>query len=590
MAFRMIDPMVALAFTVYSNKGAYALLLGSGVSRASGIPTGWEVVLDLVRKVARLEGEECDPDPLGWFRTRHGADPSYSKLLDQVAKTPTERQQLLRSYFEPSEEERGQGLKLPSAAHRAIAQLVAAGYVRVIVTTNFDRLVERALEELGVSPTVISSADQLSGALPLVHTGATVIKLHGDYLDTRIRNTESELAAYEKGLDALLDRVLDEYGLIVSGWSGDWDLALRAGIERCSTRRFTTCWTTRSPLGASGSALAEHRKAVVLQVRDANQLFESLCEKVQALADLSAPHPLSAKMAAATVKRQVVDSSARVRLRDLVHAETERLFAQICAPDFGGQATLKAADEVKGRVAKYDSVCETLLSMITVGCYWSGVDQIKLWIDAMQRVANPTEIGQSLDYLRDLRRYPALLLLYGAGIASVAAENYFMLGALLLKPKTRDVHGKRESICSAVYPSAVMVRDVARVLPGMDRHHTPASDHLHARLRGALVEFLPDDEEYDSAFDRFEYLLGLVYADLKRRDVEGGWWGPFGRFAWKGSHFHHEGRTAAIVDAEIEERGVDWPLLKAGLFAGSLEQLRGAKSKFDGYLSRLSFH
>jgi hypothetical protein len=38
----MVDPMLSLAFSVHSNKGVFALLLGSGVSRASGIPTGWE--------------------------------------------------------------------------------------------------------------------------------------------------------------------------------------------------------------------------------------------------------------------------------------------------------------------------------------------------------------------------------------------------------------------------------------------------------------------------------------------------------------------------------------------------------------------
>lgn len=35
-----------------TSPGTYALLLGSGVSRAAGIPTGWEVTLDLVRKAA----------------------------------------------------------------------------------------------------------------------------------------------------------------------------------------------------------------------------------------------------------------------------------------------------------------------------------------------------------------------------------------------------------------------------------------------------------------------------------------------------------------------------------------------------------
>jgi hypothetical protein len=36
----MIHPLVSLAFSVYSKKGAYALMLSSGVSRAAGIPCG----------------------------------------------------------------------------------------------------------------------------------------------------------------------------------------------------------------------------------------------------------------------------------------------------------------------------------------------------------------------------------------------------------------------------------------------------------------------------------------------------------------------------------------------------------------------
>jgi hypothetical protein len=47
----MIDPFVSMAFSLYSNPGAYALLVGSGLSRAARIPIGWEVVTDLVEKI-----------------------------------------------------------------------------------------------------------------------------------------------------------------------------------------------------------------------------------------------------------------------------------------------------------------------------------------------------------------------------------------------------------------------------------------------------------------------------------------------------------------------------------------------------------
>ena len=123
--------------------------------------------------------------------------PDYSDLLDQLVKTPAERNQLLREYFEPNEDERERGVKVPTEAHNAIARLVADGFVRVIVTTNFDRLLEKALEPVGVTPTVISTPEAVEGTLPLQHNRCSIIKLHGDYLDTRIKNTPEELADYD---------------------------------------------------------------------------------------------------------------------------------------------------------------------------------------------------------------------------------------------------------------------------------------------------------------------------------------------------------------------------------------------------------
>jgi hypothetical protein len=585
----MIDPMVSLAFAVYSNKGAYALLLGSGISRASGIPTGWEVVLDLIRKVAKLEGEDCEPDPAEWFRKKHGAEPNYSKILDEIAKSPVDRQQLLRGYFEPTEEEREQNLKLPSAAHKAIAQMVAAGYLRIIIQTNFDRLTEKALEEVGISPTVISTTDQFLGALPLAHSSATVLKLHGDYLDTRIKNTEQELAAYDKELDEILDRIFDEYGLIVSGWSGDWDIALRASIERCPNRRFTTFWATRSPLGEMAKRLVIHRQAVVIQSDDANHLFQSLSVKVNALANMTALHPLSAKMAAATVKRYLVDPSAKIRLRDLVHEETEKLYAEITGPAFSFEIQIQPEEEFVKRVEKYEALCETLVSIFVTGCYWGDVNTGKIWTASLQRIVNPPVNRSGLDYLLKLRRYPALLLLYSAGLAAVAAGNYDILAAVLTKPKASDQRGNNLSICSEVYPLAVMDVGIGHLLPGLDRHHTPVSDHLLDELRGPLREFLPRDKDYQEIFDRFEYLLGLVHADLNRDEYNNGWWGPFGCFAWRGRHFNQAVDISQRLAEEIDAEGAGWPLLKSGLFGGSLEQLKIAKTKFDCFLSTVRF-
>ena len=584
----MIDPMVSLSFSVYSNKGAYALLLGSGISRSSGIPTGWEVVLDLIRKIAILEGENCEPDPTEWFKQKFQADPDYSKLLDEISKTPTERQQLLRGYFEPTEDERAQELKAPSDAHKSIAQLVASGYLRVIITTNFDRLIEKALEDIGIAPTIISTTDQIAGATPLTHSGVTVIKLHGDYLDIRIKNTEAELAAYDDRLNSLLDRVFDEYGLIICGWSGDWDIALRAAIERCPSRRFTTYWATRSSLSGLSKGLSERRGAVVLNISDANQFFRGLWEKVRSLADLSTPHPLSTKMAVATIKRYLVDPAAKIRLRDLLYEETEKLVGELNETAFPGQTSLSNSEELKRRIDKYDALSETLLSMVVTGCFWGDQPQTKLWVDCLERIANATGGRNGLVYLIKLRYYPALLLLYGAGLAAVAAGNFQTLKSILSQPKVKNERGIEVPICTEIYTYSVMEKDLARLLPGYDRRHTPASDYIFERLRAPLREYTPRDDDYLSNFDYFEYLLALVYVDLHHRDREDAWWGPIGCFGWRGRNY---GAAGAIVkiDNELATEGENWAPLRAGFFGGSIEQAKTAKEKFNAFLSKINF-
>ncbi len=134
----MIDPIHSLAFSIQANPGVYAILIGSGVSRAAKIPTGWDVTLDLIRKLAELHKETCEPNPEHWYLEKFKKEASYSDLLNELARTKAERQQLLRSYFEPTDEEREEGEKAPTAAHRAIARLASQGFIKVIITTNFD--------------------------------------------------------------------------------------------------------------------------------------------------------------------------------------------------------------------------------------------------------------------------------------------------------------------------------------------------------------------------------------------------------------------------------------------------------------------
>ena len=383
----MIDPILSLAFGIHSNKGAYALLLGSGVSRSAGIPTGWEIVLDLIRKLAAMRSVSCEPDPAAWYQKNFSDEPDYDKLLHEVARLPAERSQLLKSYFEPTSEEREQGLKVPTEVHKSIARLVASGYVRAIITSNFDRLLEQALEGLGIAPTVISTPDAVEGAIPLIHTSCTIVKVHGDYLDSRIKNTPEELSRYDKRVSRLINRILDEFGLIVCGWSADWDLALRGAIQRCKTQWFGTFWAVRGKPSDAAERLINHKRAGVIEIKDASAFFRELEEKVMALEEVSKPHPLSVKVAVASLKRYIVDDRYRIALHDLVVNETERVYGEIQAPNFSSNDPI-VADTVSKRINSYESLIEILLGLFTSGCYWGEARHEFLWVKCLDRLVN----------------------------------------------------------------------------------------------------------------------------------------------------------------------------------------------------------
>lgn len=103
------DSLLALAFSIRANPGAYAVLLGAGVSAPSGIVTAWGIVEDLIGRVADLVGQDRPEDPATWYQQRYGEAARYENLLQKLAPSPLERQRLLREYS---------SLPIPGATHQ----------------------------------------------------------------------------------------------------------------------------------------------------------------------------------------------------------------------------------------------------------------------------------------------------------------------------------------------------------------------------------------------------------------------------------------------------------------------------------------
>ena len=254
-------PIEALAEGLRSGPRPVAVLAGAGVSQTAGMAAGE----DLLRMSAAERGEDPGADPVSWYIGAFGRFPNYFAIL----QCPDgDRLTLPRNAFEGTE---------PTPAHRALAVMAAQGLLGPFLTTNFDRLLEQALAEAGLTPRVAHDLVGLAGDPDLGEP--MVVKLHGDYLDLRIRQTSSGLHTYRPVIDALLDRVLRGFDLLVCGWSASWDLPLGAALTRTAGER-RTYWLQCGEPTPRARELMVARDALVARVPGSDAGLQALAAAV----------------------------------------------------------------------------------------------------------------------------------------------------------------------------------------------------------------------------------------------------------------------------------------------------------------------
>jgi hypothetical protein len=170
--------------------------------------------------------------------------------------------------------------------------------------------------------------------------------------------------------------------------------------------------------------------------------------------------------------------------------------------------------------------------------------------------------------------YPALLLKYGGGMASVGAGNYQNLYRLLVETKLRVINQREpEPSTIALTINLVFESGEARWFRNTHSEKFAANEHLFEILRMPFAQILPQNDEYKSCFDRFEYLLAVIYADLDaKRRVSTSFWTPAGLFVSEPRLRLRERSIIDIVNDEAKQQGDSWPPLKAGFFDGSYER------------------
>lgn len=547
-----VDPITSAAFALCSRPGAYAVLVGSGVSSAAGVPNGWQVLERLVGEVASLENSDAGVEPMDWFREQFGVKSTYSGVVEALGVTEAERQALIvRALYGED------GPPDPTPGHRALARLASGGWIRIILTTNFDRLIETALTDARVDFTVLSTPEAVQGGLPLVHAGHVVIKLHGDQSDQTILNTDSELAAYHPAIDQLLDRVFDEYGLIVCGWSADHDTALRAALDRSTNRRFTTYWAARSTPSELAAGLVSRRDAELITGGDADAFFGRLADACETLTATRRNEPISVAVDVAIVKRELAGGQVAISLHDRLRREIERVRAlEIFAPTAQtvGDDQIHVVDEMIGET-------ERLVALVATAAYWGDAETDRWWVGEIGRMAARQNVSRSLAVL-DRPRLPALVMAWSGGVAAIAAERDDLVESLFGLPFVSDPF-RRES-----EPLPPLVALSPQIF-----HTGDETGRLYRILRPAFVEHLAlGHDAFVDAWERLQLLLylGTMEARVSRRaalelSIDG--------MRIDGGGVRAEPVPFGWMVAEIARLGEDHPLLKGGLFSGSIEVL-----------------
>jgi len=281
------------------------------------------------------------------------------------------------------------------------------------------------------------------------------------------------------------------------------------------------------------------------------------------------------------VKEWVADPTKAPVLHDLLQGEAARAIEAMHDEQFAA-GTPYTKEELPRRAAAYEALTEDLGRAAALVAYWGKTTDDRIVPRILARLANAMERGNGVVPWLEMHLYPALLVMYAGGLGAVIGRREEQLVGLLASAQVRERSEWKPNVL-VLNTHGVIDHPIAKELPGLERRHTPMSDYLAEVLRPWLEGIEPDQAAFERAFDRFEYLLGLVMFDLRRQGPGGGW-APVGRLSWRGERY---GAVDGEISAEIAAAGSDWPLLRAGLFGGEQGRLTESLEGWNEHIRRV---
>jgi hypothetical protein len=205
------------------------VLVGAGLSMGppSSLP-GWGAINDAFLENLAMRLAEHTDGEVGYDVAEFVADQRESaKVAQPDLQAQLAEESLGEHYFalfEPLD------IDAWNSGHAAVAALAQTGKLRAVVTTNFDRLIELALDASGIKAQVFCDPDGfdlLSRHLgdPAAHPidGLPVIKVHGSVgrRSTMVDTLRQRVLGRPQALESSLIRLYGQHAVVIAGFSGE---------------------------------------------------------------------------------------------------------------------------------------------------------------------------------------------------------------------------------------------------------------------------------------------------------------------------------------------------------------------------------
>jgi len=300
--------------------GDYAFLIGAGTSRPrpSSILTAGELIDEWREECYRFEHpNENDPSEeaiADWAEGQQEADgieqsDEYGYWFDRFRPDPAARREYIQDLVEGAD---------PTTGHLVLASMMSGRsgeqQVPLTLTPNFDDLLFDAFYLLSEERPQIINHRAVVPEFQITRDDPAIVKLHGDYLYSNLRNTGEETDRLNESMETVLTETTEQYGLVVVGYSGRDD-SIMSALEQADISGNRLYWCVRRP--------REHHDADTVDEKISDRAAELVRESDGRIVEIEGFNSLMSRF------RKLIDGLPPVTEKDELQNRFDERVAQL---------------------------------------------------------------------------------------------------------------------------------------------------------------------------------------------------------------------------------------------------------------------